>query len=281
MGCKISYSLYLSLCFSIHLSTQAQTQATSADVRALVSRSLASLDSLLATPDQDLPRGMLSRYAWCLAVVPDYVRASFIVGGHYGLGMVTCRTPNNFWSAPSFFRIGGGGLGFQFGFVEMEMILVFTSRNAREAFLKNEFTFDASATASFLTLGRHGQAGSDLGFNSGIFAYVRASGTYVGASLQGSKIWPARSYIRVAYGSNYSIEQILMQESIPVFATQLISTISEYTRADATQPMDTEPVQPQSQPLPPLTPLPYYRQEPMPQPAPRNSVDTDQLPQIR
>jgi hypothetical protein len=43
---------------------------------------------------------------------PKVVKAGFILGGHGGRGVASCRTPTG-WSAPAYFEIKGGSIGLQ------------------------------------------------------------------------------------------------------------------------------------------------------------------------
>src|SRR5207237_10502818 len=71
------------------------------------------MNEVMATPDRGIPSGILAG-AQCVAVIPAYKKAAFVVGGQYGRGVATCRTPNG-WSAPVFLKAEGGSFGWQIG----------------------------------------------------------------------------------------------------------------------------------------------------------------------
>src|SRR6266850_3832187 len=71
------------------------------------------LDEIQGAPDQGIPEEVLGS-AECVAVVPSLLKAGFVVGGRFGRGVASCRTPKG-WSAPAFFTVGGGSFGLQIG----------------------------------------------------------------------------------------------------------------------------------------------------------------------
>src|SRR6266850_6976622 len=71
------------------------------------------LDQIQGAPDQGIPEEVLGS-AECVAVIPTLLKGGFVVGGRYGKGVASCRTPKG-WSSPAFFTIGGGSFGLQIG----------------------------------------------------------------------------------------------------------------------------------------------------------------------
>src|SRR5260370_25940644 len=71
------------------------------------------LDEIQGAPDKGIPQEVLGS-AECVAVVPSMLKGGFIVGAKYGRGLASCRTAKG-WSAPAFFVVTGGSVGFQIG----------------------------------------------------------------------------------------------------------------------------------------------------------------------
>src|SRR5258708_22473895 len=71
------------------------------------------LNEIQGAPDKGIPQEVLGS-AECVAVVPSMLKGGFIVGGEYGRGLASCRTAEG-WSAPAFFVVTGGSVGFQIG----------------------------------------------------------------------------------------------------------------------------------------------------------------------
>ena len=80
------------------------------------------LDEIEAAPDQGIPEEILGS-AECVAVVPSMLKGGFIVGGRYGRGIASCRTPKG-WSAPAFFTLAGGSFGLQIGGQAVDLVML-------------------------------------------------------------------------------------------------------------------------------------------------------------
>src|SRR5690349_1483572 len=70
------------------------------------------LDEIMQAPDKRLPANMLKDAA-AVAVIPDVLKAGFVIGGRHGEGLVVVKSPDGTWSNPSFVKMGGGSIGFQ------------------------------------------------------------------------------------------------------------------------------------------------------------------------
>ena len=53
------------------------------------------IKEIQSVPGKAIPDWIVSK-ATCVAVIPGYKKAAFIVGGSYGQGVVTCRTARGF-----------------------------------------------------------------------------------------------------------------------------------------------------------------------------------------
>ena len=89
------------------------------------------LHELMDTPDHGLPDSV-AMHATCVAVVPSFKKAAFVVGAEYGQGVVTCRTGHG-WSAPAFIQLTGASFGFQAGGQATDLVLVAVTHDGRTA----------------------------------------------------------------------------------------------------------------------------------------------------
>src|SRR5512144_2500717 len=80
------------------------------------------MNEIMAAPDKGIPEEILGS-AECIAVVPSMLKGGFIVGAAYGKGLASCKTASG-WSAPAFFRVEGGSLGFQIGGQAVDLVMV-------------------------------------------------------------------------------------------------------------------------------------------------------------
>ncbi|MEP6938762.1 MAG: lipid-binding SYLF domain-containing protein, partial [Rudaea sp.] len=70
------------------------------------------LREVLQAPDKRIPSDMIAN-AYAVAVIPDVIKAGFVIGGRHGLGLISVKTENGAWSNPSFISMSGGSIGFQ------------------------------------------------------------------------------------------------------------------------------------------------------------------------
>jgi lipid-binding SYLF domain-containing protein len=97
----------------------------------------AVIREVMATPDKAIPQSILAG-ASCVVVIPSFKKAAFVVGGQYGQGVSTCRTPRG-WSAPVFVQLTGGSFGFQIGGQATDLVLVAMNQHGLQDMLKNKF----------------------------------------------------------------------------------------------------------------------------------------------
>jgi lipid-binding SYLF domain-containing protein len=138
------------------------------------------------TPDGGVPDYIVSK-ATCIAVIPSVKKAAFIVGGSYGQGVVTCRTPKG-WSAPVFIRLAGGSVGFQIGGQATDLVLVAVNDKGFQDLLQTKFKLGADAAAAAGPVGRNASAATDLKLNAELLTYSRSKGLFAGIDLNGAVV---------------------------------------------------------------------------------------------
>ncbi len=103
-------------------------------------------DAIMQTPDQAIPRD-LQAHAKAIAVVPQVIKAAFLIGGEGGRGVVSRRTSTG-WSDPVFFRAGGGSVGPQVGASATDIVLLFMNDEAVGGLMKDKFELGADAAVA-------------------------------------------------------------------------------------------------------------------------------------
>lgn len=144
------------------------------------------LREVMGAPDKAIPRELLQD-AYAVAVVPDVVKAGFIVGGRRGSGLLSVKH-NGVWSNPSFVSITGGSVGFQAGVQSTDVILVFRNQRGIDSIVHGKFTLGADASVAAGPVGRNAQAATDGQLKAEIYSYSRARGLFAGVALDGSVI---------------------------------------------------------------------------------------------
>src|SRR5690606_4470436 len=107
--------ILLSLLLTLGLvAAGAPVHAASGEENERIQRAVEVLDEVMRMPEHAIPRKMLSD-AYAIAVIPNVVKASLVVGGRHGKGVISARSPDGTWSTPSFISLTGGSVGFQAG----------------------------------------------------------------------------------------------------------------------------------------------------------------------
>jgi lipid-binding SYLF domain-containing protein len=190
------------------------------------------LKEIMDTPDKGIPRDLLSQ-ASAVAIFPDVIKAGFVIGGKYGRGVILRHEPStNRWSAPAFYSIGAGSVGWQIGAESTDLVLVIRHQRGVESLLKNEFTLGGDASVAAGPVGRSAQAGTDVALKSEVLSYSRSRGLFAGISLEGAKINPLHDYDKAYYGRKLTSREILIEHKVapPASARQLIEELARYSR---------------------------------------------------
>jgi len=142
----------------------------------------AVLSEIMKIPEQAIPPFLL-KDAYAVAVIPQVIKAGFVVGGQYGTGILVVRTKENKWSAPSFVTVAGGSFGYQIGVESSDLILVFKTSKSIEKIGQGKFTLGADAGVAAGPLGRRATAATDIELKAEIFSYSRSRGVFAGVAL--------------------------------------------------------------------------------------------------
>ena len=165
------------------------------------------LGEILHIPEQSVPSNLLQE-AQAIAVIPDVVKASFVVGGRRGRGLIAIRGSDGTWSHPSFITLTGGSVGFQAGVQSADVILVFRSTRGVDSIVNGKFTLGADASVAAGPVGRSAQASTDEQLKAEIYSYSRARGLFAGVSLDGTRLGIDNKSNQAVYGQGNTARAI-------------------------------------------------------------------------
>jgi SH3 domain-containing YSC84-like protein 1 len=168
------------------------------------------LHEIMAAPDSGIPEEVFDS-AKCVAVIPSMIKAAFGIGGAYGKGVVSCRTPSG-WSAPAFFSLKGGSFGFQIGGQAADIVMLVMNDRGMNELLASKFKLGADASAAAGPVGRHADASTDWKMRAELLTYSRARGLFAGISLNGAVISQNKNDTREFYGHMIPFRTILTGE---------------------------------------------------------------------
>jgi len=141
-------------------------------------------------------------------VVPQLLKASFIIGGEGGSGVVLAKTGTG-WSEPAIYTMGAGSIGLQIGGEASEVILVLMNDKAVDAILRNEFKLGADATVAAGPVGMGVEAATTTNFGADIYSFSRSKGLAAGVSVEGAVITARHGRNTAYYGREAHPRNIL------------------------------------------------------------------------
>jgi lipid-binding SYLF domain-containing protein len=149
-----------------------------------------------------------------VAVVPSMLKGGFIVGGRYGRGLASCRTPKG-WSAPAFFAVKGGSVGLQIGGQAVDLVMLIMNNDGMQHLLSSQFSLGADASVAAGPVGRHAEGNTDWKMRAQVLTYSRARGIFAGVSLAGAVINQDKDSTRDFYGRMVPFKTSLTGEIDP------------------------------------------------------------------
>jgi lipid-binding SYLF domain-containing protein len=165
------------------------------------------LSEILRIPEDSIPSNLLEE-AQAIAVIPDVIKASFVVGGRRGRGLIAIRGTDGTWSHPVFITLTGGSFGFQAGVQSADVILVFRSTRGVDSIVTGKFTLGADASVAAGPVGRSTQASTDEKLKAEIYSYSRARGLFAGVSLDGTRLGIDNKSNQRVYGNGNTARAI-------------------------------------------------------------------------
>jgi lipid-binding SYLF domain-containing protein len=206
---NIRYTLFLLVGFALHLGA-GPAIAQHDEIERLENATIV-FEEIMRAPDNAVPRAILDN-AEAIAIIPNTVKAGFIIGGHRGKGVISARSEHGGWSQPAFLTLTGGSFGLQIGGQSVDLVLVIMNRKGLEKLLQNEFKFGGDASAVVGPVGREAEASTDLYLRAEILSYSRTRGLFAGITLKGSTMTADRDANERFYGYPFGSAQLVLEE---------------------------------------------------------------------
>jgi lipid-binding SYLF domain-containing protein len=172
------------------------------------------IDSARITVDNFANDGQMSDLRRKLAqakgvfVVPQLLKASFIIGGEGGSGVLLAKTASG-WSEPAIYTMGAGSIGLQIGGEASQVMLVLMNEKAVNAILRNEFKLGADASVAAGPVGMGVEAATTSNLGADIYSYSKSKGLAAGISVEGAVITARHSRNTAYYGKEAHPRNIL------------------------------------------------------------------------
>ncbi len=159
-------------------------------------------------------------------IVPELVKAGFLVGGEFGTGVLMVRDGSGQWSPPAFYTVSAGSVGLQAGLQGQEVMFILNSQKAVNSVVNTGVKLGADVSVAVATMGA-GMEGSVTPNAADIVAFSRASGAFGGGALEGAVIRPRDSWNAAYYGRGVAARQVLGGEVPPMQGTDRLRSLLE------------------------------------------------------
>ena len=204
--CMERIAIILLLSLGALVCAQAKDE-NSAKNNSVLTRATETIQNLTSSaPDRGVPRDVLEG-AKCVAVIPKMIKGAFIVGGEHGVGVATCRTAGNAWSAPAPFSVSGVSWGPQIGGKSSDLVMFIMNEEGMNNLLRGHVKLGADVSAAAGPVGR--TASADAGYKAGVLTYSTSKGAFIGASLNGAELQQDNKLTKDWYGSEVPFKDIL------------------------------------------------------------------------
>jgi SH3 domain-containing YSC84-like protein 1 len=144
-------------------------------------------------------------------VIPNYYKASFILGGSYGDGVLLKRQSEASFGDPAFYRMTAGSIGLQAGMQSSEIVFMILTDKGLEAVLNDEFKIGANVGISVGTLGAGAEAATTTNVGNDIVAYSLNAGLFAGGSFEGAIIKPRKDWNAAVYGVGNDEPRVIVE----------------------------------------------------------------------
>jgi lipid-binding SYLF domain-containing protein len=183
-----------------------------ADEQVLVDEARRTVERIKADPDYAIVKDLLAE-SYGAFVFPSLVKASLIVGGEGGSGVLLRRDyDTGRWGYPAFYDMASGSVGLQIGITEQEVLLIIMTKNGLELAMNDKFTLGADAKIALGPVGGGAEAASTTNVDADIYAFSKAEGLFGGISVEGAVLIPDQDAHQRYYGERYTARQIIFEE---------------------------------------------------------------------
>ena len=184
---KIGFEKYagmVGLALILILSGCAGIQKTGGSVeeQGIVDKSLVTFRNFMADKEMEWFQKNL-KDTKALLIVPNLLKAGFILGGSGGSGVLVARDGKTAdWSQPAFYMIASVTFGLQIGGESAEVIMMIRTQKALDALFTTDFKLGGDASVAAGPVG----VGTKANVTADVVSFAKSKGLYAGLNLEGS-----------------------------------------------------------------------------------------------
>jgi lipid-binding SYLF domain-containing protein len=183
------------------------------DARQLVEKSKLTVETFQSDPNMGSLRD-LAKKAKGMLILPEMLRAAFIVGASGGSGVLVARdAKSGQWRGPAFHTLGGASFGFQAGADAAEVIILAMTERGVTKLLSPQVKLGADISVAAGPVGA-GAAAATAGLSADLVSYSVAKGLYGGFSVDGAVVGVRTALNQAYFGKPVTPADILIKGSV-------------------------------------------------------------------
>jgi len=176
----------------------------------LVDRATLTIQEMMTQNVSQDPKSLLRRAKGVL-ICPRMFKAGFFVGGEGGSCVLLARSGNGTWSYPTFYDLGSGSFGFQFGVQDSQLMLLIMTNRGLNAVMDSQVQLGANVSVAVASIGGGVQGATTAAVGPDIVAFAEARGLFGGVSLEGGVMSARIDENQAYYGQPLVARQIVLQ----------------------------------------------------------------------
>ncbi|MDY0874532.1 lipid-binding SYLF domain-containing protein [Dongia rigui] len=194
----------------------------------LVDKARITFEKLIGSLEFGELPGYLKR-AKAVMIFPDIFKASFVIGGEGGNGVLMVRDANQGWSQPAFYTLAAGSVGLQIGGQSSETIFTIMSDKALQAVLNDQMKFGGDMSVAAGPIGKGIGANTTTNLDADVYTFAKTAGLYGGVSFNGAGILRKNDWNAVYYGAGTLPQHIVIDRKVSNPNTKdLVNALSPY-----------------------------------------------------
>ncbi len=170
-----------------------------------------TFQDFVSDPDMTWFRNNLKK-AKAILIIPQLVKAGFIIGGSGGSGTLLGNDPKKgTWSYPAFYTMGSVTFGLQIGGAVNEVVLLVMTQKGMDKLLTSSFKLGADVDVA---LGPVGAGTGAKGITADIYMFSRSKGIFGGLTIEGAVIATRDKWNSTYYGKEVRPTDILILHNV-------------------------------------------------------------------
>lgn len=196
---------------SVLAASPTRAPAQTSPQQALVEAAQSTVNALKTDPQFSNFNSLL-RQGKAVVILPNLIKAGFIIGGEGGSGVLLARNAQGQWSAPAFVHMGGASVGLQIGAQESEVVLIVMNNRALDKLLADKVTFGGDVSVAAGQSGASVAAATTANVGDDIYAFARNKGIFGGLTLKGGWLEPDLNADHAYYGPGANAHDIVIDQ---------------------------------------------------------------------